>query len=113
MNRFYMPGINLLAEELKKVSQSKGFAPTTDDNLPEKLMLVVSEIAEAMEEHRAKRGMLYHVGEKPEGVAAELADAVIRILHICNDLGINIAEVLALKAGYNETRPAMHGGKRY
>lgn len=49
---------------------------------------------------------------KPEGIAVELADAVIRIADLCGALGIDLEEVIAKKMGYNESRPYRHG-KRY
>lgn len=50
--------------------------------------------------------------KKPEGVAVELADAVIRIADLCGHLGIDLEAVIALKMDYNETRPFKHG-KRF
>lgn len=51
-------------------------------------------------------------GEKPEGVAVELADAVIRIADLCGHLGIDLEAAIDLKMAYNETRPFKHG-KRF
>lgn len=42
--------------------------------------LIHSELSEALEEYRNGRPMFYIDGGKPEGIAVELADAVIRIL---------------------------------
>lgn len=50
--------------------------------------------------------------KKPEGVAVELADAVIRIADLCGHLGIDLDAVIAEKMDYNETRPFKHG-KRF
>lgn len=49
---------------------------------------------------------------KPEGVAVELADAVIRIADLCGYLGIDLDTVISEKMAYNETRPFKHG-KRF
>lgn len=49
---------------------------------------------------------------KPEGVAVELADAVIRIADLCGHLGIDLEAAIDLKMAYNETRPFKHG-KRF
>lgn len=97
--------------------------------------LVHSELSEALEEVRADRPPLYYVietiqadgkvipemrtdygdgaysAEKPEGVAVELADAVIRIADLCGHLGIDLEAAIALKMAYNETRPFKHGKK--
>lgn len=50
--------------------------------------------------------------KKPEGVAVELADAVIRIADLCGYLGIDLDTVISEKMAYNETRPFKHG-KRF
>lgn len=50
--------------------------------------------------------------KKPEGVAVELADAVIRIADLCGHLGIDLDAVIAEKMAYNVGRPYKHG-KRF
>ena len=101
--------------------------------LPEILMLCVSELAEALEEYRDGKPLLYcerfeqspcgectpetfltchGANSKPEGVAVELADCVIRILDYCGRAGIDIEGVISLKHEYNTKRPHRHGGKK-
>lgn len=48
---------------------------------------------------------------KPEGVASELADVIIRILDASEELEIETARVLIHKMRYNKTRAYRHGGK--
>ena len=48
---------------------------------------------------------------KPEGVAVELADCIIRILDFCGKERIDIENILQAKHEYNKTRPYKHGGK--
>lgn len=52
----------------------------------------------------------YRAG-KPEGVAVELADAILRILDYCAAAGIDIESVLETKHEYNKGREYRHGGK--
>lgn len=105
------------------------------------IALIHSELSEALEEKRADRADVWfhclegdpslpcdpadetdcfqfsheyqcqHRGKKPEGVAVELADAVIRIADLCGHLGIDLEAAIALKMDYNETRPFKHGKK--
>lgn len=84
-----------------------------EKDLPEKLMLVVTELAEAMEEYRnGALDVYFSPQDKPEGFYIECADAVIRIMHIFGKFGISMNELLEMKMAYNEKRPYRHGDKR-
>ncbi len=90
------------------------------------IALCHSELSEALEEYRKgnqpdelyysdKQGTLYQFsnGElKPEGIPAELADCIIRILDYCGKENIDIGEAIRIKHEYNKTRPYRHGGKK-
>lgn len=78
-----------------------------------------SEISEAYEEYRKHKeiGEVYYSRDeqgnnKPEGIAIEIADLAIRILHFCSQHKLPLADLIRLKMLYNETRPERHGGKR-
>ncbi len=80
----------------------------------EKLMLMVSEIVEALEEFRnghAVDDVYYGPDNKPEGVPIELADTIIRIFDFCEANRIDLEHALTIKMKYNEGRPYKHGGK--
>lgn len=71
-------------------------------NVGELLMLVVSEIAEAMEGHR-KNLHDDHLQDR-RMIEVELADAMIRIFDLCGGLGLDIGGALVEKLAYNQTR---------
>lgn len=76
------------------------------------LALVHSETSEALEAYRA-RGLeaWTRVDGKPEGVAAELADVVIRVADLAGYLGIDLGAAIRGKMEFNAGRPHRHGGK--
>lgn len=68
----------------------------------EKLMLIVSEVAEAMEGYR-KDNMDSHLPHR-KAVEVELADAVIRIGCLAGALGLDLAGAIQEKMAYNAQR---------
>jgi len=75
-----------------------------------------SEISEAFEEFRKGKALkeIYTNPEKPnkpEGIAIELADVIIRIMDFCQGKGIDLEEALLIKHEYNKIREFRHGGK--
>lgn len=143
--------------ECFRIAESKGWwddYPLTEEGDPpdaqrrlsadiilSKLMLMVTEVAEATEVARmpdfdalavwadisggaGSMGELKPYSEtehgearkggplKPEGFGIELADVIIRVLDLCRALGIDIQRCYELKTAYNESRPHRHGGKR-
>lgn len=85
-------------------------------SLDRKLMLIVGEIGEAHEEWRTHGLHSYSTidmfGEKPCGFLSELADAVIRIMDLCEQLGMSLENAILAKDAYNQNRPVLHG-KRF
>lgn len=81
-------------------------------NAGEKMMLVVTEIAEAFEAYRMDPSKL---SEKIDGythVEEELADAVIRIMNYAQARDLRLPEAIIAKHNYNCDRPLKHG-KRF
>ncbi len=104
--------MGILVRECKRIADEHGF---TDASPAEDIALMHSELSEALEEIRAGHALdetyNVHGKSKPEGVPAELADVVIRIMHFCGKHGINLGKAVLAKMAYNESRPFKHGGK--
>lgn len=131
--------INEFAKEVHVNACEKGWWDE-ERSFGDIIALCHSELSEALEEFRAKRPMVYRIcrasdgcpcdrekcgdwdadtgvcelgvmDEKPEGVAVELADCIIRILDYLGKEGVDVEAVLLEKHAYNKTRPYRHGGK--
>lgn len=105
-----------LLEESHKTAVEKGW---WDDERPfgDQLSNMHGELSEAWEEYR-KHGLLpqfflYVNGDnpKPEGIASEFADVLIRIFDTCAKYEIPLEEAIEKKMEYNNTRPYRHGNK--
>lgn len=87
------------------------------DRINTNLVLIHSEVSEAVEAWR-KHGHHYWHGDdgKPEGMASELADVIIRVTELAHMLHIDLEDAIADKLEYNERRldvPARSGGKAF
>ena len=91
--------LNELALICHSLAVQKGFWEK-ERNIGEALMLIVTELAEAMEAHRH---------QDQDNFKEELADTFIRLLDLCGGLKIDIEEEIAQKSKKNENRPYKHG----
>lgn len=102
-------------------------------NIPRSLLLIISELTEAMEADRGDR--FAKVDEFNESIANtdntddnfsfafkekikdsledELADAVIRIFDLAGGLNMDLELHVKLKMRFNSLREKMHGNKKY
>lgn len=135
--------ISEIVQQAFDTARSKGWWPQFDQSsvpptmeslgVPEKLMLIVTEVAEAMEDYRVgameenaepccadyaqfRAGTTHTVGcngrpGKPTGFPSELADVVIRVADLCGALGIDLEGAVERKTAFNKTRSHKHGGK--
>lgn len=133
--------INETAKEIYETAKAKGWYDKGARPIPELLMLMVSELSEAMEEYRKNMPPLYinlptpegvspveidfpcfesfvfvdvdkKTIMKPEGIAVEMADCVIRIMDTFAAMGWDLEKIMKAKMEYNNNRPYRHGGKR-
>jgi NTP pyrophosphatase (non-canonical NTP hydrolase) len=123
--------IKQFQKEIHRLAVAKGWFDGPPRNIPEMLALIHSEISEALEDWRkddsgkeiflekhgnrislsnVTTGAVYEKeGWKPVGFAIELADAVIRIMDLCEHLGIDLAQAIIVKHAFNCTREYRHG----
>lgn len=80
--------------------------------VPEQVALICSEACEGLEAWRDKQPYSW-VDEKgkPQGIASEYADILIRVAHYSKLLGIDLESEILRKLEYNKTRGYRHGGK--
>jgi NTP pyrophosphatase (non-canonical NTP hydrolase) len=74
-----------------------------DREIPSVLMLITTEVAEAMEAFRA---------DDLENFVEELADIVLRTVGLAHGMQIDLAAASIAKMAKNRHRPLKHGGKR-
>lgn len=109
-----MTGINEVAKQIHENAVDHGWWDE-ERGFPEVLVLIHSEVSEALEEYRNGRlPTEVYTGNngKPEGIPIELADVIIRIFDYCGYAGIDIDAAITQKHEFNKTRPYRHGGKK-
>lgn len=120
-------GLNESADVIFQNNKEKGFWDC-ERNVGELLMLVTSELGEAMEAHRKGRFVKWEDYEKDyshqetleqkkagfemyikDNFEDEIADAVIRLLDLSAGLGIDLEKQINAKVKYNKLRERLHG----
>lgn len=104
-------GLNDLVERCHGAAKEAGWwtdlntgepLPLTQERVGDKLMLIVTEVAEAKEGHR-KNLMDDHISHRSM-LEVELADAIIRIADLAGALDLDLAGAVLEKLAYNRTR---------
>jgi NTP pyrophosphatase (non-canonical NTP hydrolase) len=102
-----MSVLNDLARECHEANQRWWYHPATGERLErnkgELLMLIVSEVAEAMEGER-KNLMDDHLPHR-KMAEVELADILIRVFDYAGAFGYDLDGAVAEKRAYNAQRP--------
>lgn len=125
-----------LQAQIMEWAESKGWNQgLSERSFGDWCSLMHTEISEAYEDYRAHRslGEVYyefegtkidekHAGDflsqnptailKPCGIPIEMADLVIRVLHIAAFSGYSLSAMIDMKMAYNATRPFRHGDKK-
>jgi NTP pyrophosphatase (non-canonical NTP hydrolase) len=125
-----MNNLNQFCRQIHEANKLKGF-DESKENIGQSLMLIVSELSEALEAHRKSNfadkkkfdemmmsGVVYeHYFENAfkdsikDTFDDEIADTVIRCFSLCGALKIDIDWHIEQKLKYNETRSFKHGKK--
>lgn len=117
-------GLNELAKDIHEDAVARGLW-NGSRSLSRSVSLCYSELLEAIREARDGMPNEYVLelnGEittdpdrfmcrKPEGVAVEMADCLIRLLDWFGREGLDVDAIVARKMEYNKTRPRKHGKK--
>lgn len=91
--------IKKLTKMVMKQARRKGFGVKPEEvNTLEKIALIHSEVSEAMAAYRQKN----MAGQ--DGFSEELADALIRILHLAGIYKIDLADEILKKLAKNKNR---------
>lgn len=121
-------GINKMCQKVNEFTKKMGFGDR-EHNVGEHLMLITSELGEALDAHRKGRygvGLTNYILDKgtnknfdkekfethiKDTLEDEVADTAIRLFDFAGRMGIDLEEQMRLKMEYNATRGHKYGKK--
>jgi NTP pyrophosphatase (non-canonical NTP hydrolase) len=89
----------------------RGFENTLQND-DKALLLIHSEISEAVEYLRHENPPSNHISEFT-GVEEELADIIIRVCNYAYAKNFRLGDAIIAKMDFNDTREYQHGGKKF
>jgi NTP pyrophosphatase (non-canonical NTP hydrolase) len=105
-----------MENEIERLNRSKGWYDE-DRSVGDMVALLHSELSEVLEAYRrhkfedATKDFPGLGSGKPEGVGAEMADCLIRLLDMATRWDIDLVAEYERKMKYNWTRSYRHGGR--
>ncbi|MDD3467881.1 MAG: hypothetical protein PHE67_12095 [Campylobacterales bacterium] len=101
----FWDGMHKTCEFLKDMGTPDMAKAAEDAFIAQKIMLISSELGEAIE---AMRHQNYGL-EIKDTFEDEIADVFIRLSDLCGELGIDIEKQIAWKMSFNKSREQKHG----
>lgn len=103
--------INQMAYEIHQNAKAHGWWDE-ERSFGEIIALCHSELSEALEAYRNGETLEWNNNGKPDGMAVEMIDCVIRIFDYLAKENVDIERIITEKHRYNISRPYKHGGKK-
>jgi len=110
----FIEGYHYKERETTEIAESKGWTIEPDNmyQIATKIALIQSEVSEALEAWREGNPMSEKTPEFSL-LEEELADVVLRIMHLSYRMKLRLPEAMIAKDRYNRTRPLKHGNKLF